>query len=159
MTSHSATKHVATVVWERRRSVETDSSYSRSHHWYFDGGTVVPASSSPQVVPVPMSDPTGVDPEEAFVASLSSCHTLWFLSIAARRGFVVENYRDNAEGILEKNDDGRLAITVVTLRPNVVFARNKVPSAEEIHQFHDEAHKECFIANSVKSDVRCLPVI
>ena len=150
---------MATVVWERRRAVETDRSYSRSHHWYFDGGAVVPASSSPQVVPVPMSDPTGVDPEEAFVASLSSCHMLWFLSIAAKRGFVVENYRDDAEGILEKNDDGRMAITVVTLRPNVVFARNKVPSGEEIHQFHDEAHKECFIANSVKSDVRCLPVI
>ena len=84
---------------------------------------------------------------------------LWFLSIAAKRGFVVENYRDDAEGLLEKNDDGRLAITVVTLRPNVVFAKNTVPSREEIHEFHDEAHKECFIANSVKSDVRCLPVI
>ena len=106
-----------------------------------------------------MSDPKGVDPEEAFVASLSSCHMLWFLSIAAKRGFVVENYRDDAEGILKKNDDGRLAITVVTLRPNVVFARDKVPSREEIRQLHDEAHKECFIANSVKSDVRCLPVI
>ncbi len=106
-----------------------------------------------------MSDPTGVDPEEAFVASLSSCHMLWFLSIAAKRGFVVENYRDDAEGIMEKNDDGQLAITVVTLRPTAVFARNKVPSVEEIHQFHDEAHKECFIANSVKTDVLCLPVI
>ena len=84
---------------------------------------------------------------------------LWFLSIAAKRGFVVENYRDDAEGVMEKNDDGRLAITVVTLRPNAVFAGNKIPSGEEIRQLHDEAHNECFIANSVKSNVRCLAVI
>ena len=106
-----------------------------------------------------MSDPLGVDPEEAFVASLSSCHMLWFLSIAAKRNFVVESYRDDAEAVMEKNVDGKLAITVVTLRPKAVFDGNRMPSEQDIHELHHKAHEECFIASSVRSDVRCLPVI
>jgi organic hydroperoxide reductase OsmC/OhrA len=100
-----------------------------------------------------------VDPEEAFVASLSSCHMLWFLSIAAKQGFTVESYWDNAEALMEKNVDGKLAITVVTLRPKAVFAKAKQPSVREVRAMHHRAHEECFIASSVNSDVRCLPVV
>jgi organic hydroperoxide reductase OsmC/OhrA len=152
------TKFTVSVNWERRGAVFIDNRYSRRHEWRFDGGTVVPASSSPHVVPAPMSDASGVDPEEAFVASLSSCHMLWFLSIAAKQGFVVESYHDNPEAIMGKNDDGKVAIIVVTLRPTALFGGNKTPQVEEILQIHDKAHQECFIGNSVKSDVRLVPV-
>ncbi len=153
------TKFTLSISWERRGEVFTDNKYSRRHEWCFDGGAVVPASSSPHVVPVPMSDASSVDPEEAFVASLSSCHMLWFLSIAAKQRFLVERYRDNPEAIMGRNVDGKVAITVVTLRPTALFGGNRIPSNEEILQMHDEAHQECFIANSVKSDVRCEPVV
>ena len=103
--SRACPKYTATVSWQRGDARFVDNRYSRAHEWRFDGGTVVPASSSPHSVPVPLSDPRGVDPEEAFVAALSSCHMLWFLSIAAKRGFVVDSYEDNAVGYLEKNDD------------------------------------------------------
>src|SRR5512134_3144101 len=110
--------HQASVIWERAEGAKfVDNRYSRAHRWEFDGGAEVPASSSPHVVPVPLSDPAGVDPEEAFVASLSSCHMLWFLAIAAKRGFVVENYEDEAEGTMGTNDVGRTAMTRVILRP------------------------------------------
>ena len=140
--SSSASTYTASIAWERKGSAFIDNRYSRRHEWRFDGGTVVPASSSPHVVPIPMSDPSGVDPEEAFVASLSSCHMLWFLSIAAKRGFVVESYRDDAEAVMEKNADGKLAITVVTLRPKVVFNGNEMPSEQEIHDMHHEARDD-----------------
>src|SRR5688572_26763269 len=106
-------EYTATVIWQRGDARFVDNRYSRAHEWRFDGGAIVPGSSSPHSVPVPLSDPRGVDPEEAFVASLSSCHMLWFLSIAAKRGFVVESYEDNAVGHLEKNESGRLAMTRV----------------------------------------------
>ena len=99
-----------------------------------------------------------VDPEEAFIASLSSCHMLWFLSIAAKRKFRVDSYTDNAEGIIEKNEAGKLAMTRVMLRPDVSFSGEKIPSRAELDQMHHEAHEECFIANSVKTEVRCEPV-
>ena len=125
----------------------------------FDGGAQVPGSSSPHVVPVPGSDPAGVDPEEAFVASLSSCHMLWFLSIAAQRRYCVDRYFDAAVGEMARNADGKLAMTRVTLRPQVDFSGERRPTAPELDAMHHEAHDECFIANSVKTEVRCEPVV
>jgi organic hydroperoxide reductase OsmC/OhrA len=150
-------QHTAVITWERNAEVFTDNRYSRQHRWNFDGGIEVPASSSPHVVPLPLSVAAAVDPEEAFVASLSSCHMLWFLSIAAKRGFIVESYRDEAIGLVAKNGDGRMAMTQVTLRPKVVFASGKRPSATDHEAMHDEAHERCFIATSVKTDMRCEP--
>jgi organic hydroperoxide reductase OsmC/OhrA len=145
------------VVWSRDGAVFTDSRYSRRHHWVFDGGVEVPASASPHVVPLPLSVAAAVDPEEAFVASLSSCHMLVFLSLAAKRGFVVDSYRDEAVGVLARNASGKLAMTTVTLRPEVQFTGDKQPSADELLQMHDESHDQCFIASSVTTDVRCEP--
>ncbi len=146
------------IIWRRDGADFSDNRYSRKHVWQFDGGLEVPASSSPHVVPAPMSDATAVDPEEAFVASLASCHMLWFLAIAAKRRFIVDSYVDNAAGILAKNSDGKLAMTVVTLRPNVKFSGERQPSQEDIQSLHHRAHEECFIASSVKTEVRCEPV-
>lgn len=151
-------EHVAIVEWKRGDQVFTDNRYSRGHRWTFDGGIEVPASASPHVVRAPFSVAEAVDPEEAFVASLSACHMLCFLSHAARRGFLVERYRDAAGGVLEKDASGQLAITRVTLRPEVWFGAAKRPSAEELAALHHEAHEECFISRSVKTDVRCEPV-
>jgi organic hydroperoxide reductase OsmC/OhrA len=151
-------QYIAQTIWERGGEAFVDSRYSRKHIWRFDGGAEIVASSSPHVVPVPLSDVSAVDPEEAFVASLSSCHMLWFLSIAAKRKFCVDRYSDEAVGIMEKNHNGKLAMTVVTLRPKVDFSGPVVPSRDELLEMHHEAHSECFIANSVKSEVRCEPV-
>lgn len=151
-------RHVATVEWRRGDAVFTDNRYPRAHVWRFDGGAEVRASASPHV-PVPLSDPAGVDPEEAFVASLSSCHMLWFLSIAAGRGLVVDRYVDEAVGVLGKNAEGRLAITRVTLRPAVTFAGPRAPDAAELRELHERAHEECFIARSVNTEVVCEPRI
>jgi organic hydroperoxide reductase OsmC/OhrA len=148
----------ATVAWERKEAVFTDNRYSRSHVWRFDGGAEVSASSSPQVVPPPYSDATCVDPEEAFVAALSSCHMLWFLSIAAKEGLVIERYQDRATGVMEKNSEGKLAMTRVTLRPKVIFSGPRLPTRQDIVDMHHVAHEQCYIANSVKTDVRCEPV-
>ena len=145
------------VVWNRDGAAFTDNRYSRGHRWLFDGGVEVPASSSPHVVPLPQSVAAAVDPEEAFVASLSSCHMLVFLSIAAKRGFVVDSYRDEAIGVLERNPSGKLAMTTVTLRPEVQFTGDKRPSADELLGMHHESHEGCFIASSVTTDVRCEP--
>ncbi|MDY6944952.1 MAG: OsmC family protein [Pseudomonadota bacterium] len=150
-------EYTATVHWERGGAAFIDNKYSRAHEWRFDGGVVVPASSSPQVVRVPMSDPSAVDPEEAFIASLSSCHMLFFLSFAAQQGFVIDSYQDQAVGLLARNEAGRMAMTVVTLRPKVVFS-GRAPDAEQLAGLHHRAHAECFIASSVKTDVRCEPV-
>ena len=150
--------YTATIVWERGEQVFVDRRYSRRYMMRFDGGAEVPGSSSPHSVPVPGSDPAGVDPEEAFVASLSGCHMLWFLDIAARRGFRVARYVDEALGVMEKNAEGRVAVTRVTLRPKVQFSGEKLPAREDIEAMHHKAHAECYIANSVKTDVRCEPV-
>lgn len=149
----------AVINWVRDGAVFTDSRYSRGHCWSFDGGVEVPASSSPHVVPLPCSVAEAVDPEEAFVAALSSCHMLWFLAIAAKRGFVVDSYHDEAIGIMAQNADDKLAMTQVTLRPTVIFGGAHLPSREEIEGMHHEAHEQCFIASSVKTDVRCEPQI
>ena len=146
--------HQATVVWKRHNEVFTDNRYSRAHTWSFDGGVAVPASSSPHVVPLPYSEVKAVDPEEAFVASLSSCHMLWFLGLAAGRGWRVDEYTDNAVGILTTDGTGRQAMTEVTLRPQVVFSGEHVPSTEELRALHDAAHHRCYIANSVKTEVK-----
>lgn len=151
--------HSAVITWQRDGQPFTDRRYRRCHQWRFDGGAVVAGSSSPQVVAPPMSDAAAVDPEEAFVASLSSCHLLWFLDIASRAGWVVDDYQDDARGVLAKNADGRLAMTVVILRPAVRFAGARQPDAAQIHRLHEDAHAACFIANSVKTEVRCEPVL
>lgn len=143
----------ATVVWERQGARFTDNRYSRAHEWRFDGGTVVPASSSPHVVPVPASNAAAVDPEEAFVASLSSCHMLFFLFHAAKKGFVVERYEDNAVGTMGRNGEGRTAMLKVVLRPKITW-EGRAPSAEELDALHHQSHLDCFIANSVKTEVR-----
>jgi organic hydroperoxide reductase OsmC/OhrA len=147
----------ASVTWERSGATFTDRRFSRAHRWEFDGGLSVPASASPHVVPVPLSDPAGVDPEEAFVAALSSCHMLWFLHIAAKRGFTIDSYRDDAVGHMEKNPEGRIAITRVTLRPQIRFSGAKIPDSSEISAMHDESHHQCFIANSVHTHVTVEP--
>lgn len=151
-------EYTSVVTWARDGATFTDNRYSRAHRWTFDGGVEVPASASPHVVPLPMSVEHAVDPEEAFVASLSSCHMLWFLSIVAKRGFVVDSYRDEAVGMMSKDASGRLAMTRVTLHPDARFSGARLPTHDEELTMHHEAHERCFIANSVKSEVRCEPV-
>lgn len=151
-------KHSATVIWSRGEQSFLDNRYSRAHRWQFDGGLDIPASSSPAVVPLPMSDASAVDPEEAFIASLSSCHMLWFLSLAAQQGFQVDDYRDEAQGTLSRNEQGRLAMTDVLLRPHVSFSGEKQPGSDELHALHHAAHDACFLANSVVCAVRCEPI-
>lgn len=146
-------EHTATVVWQRGDQAFTDNAYSRAHRWVFDGGGTIEASASPDVVPLPMSVAENVDPEEAFVASLASCHMLFFLSLAAKRGYVVDSYTDAALGHTGKNEEGRIAVTKVTLEPKVSFAGDKVPTATELEKLHHKAHDLCFIANSVKTEV------
>jgi organic hydroperoxide reductase OsmC/OhrA len=148
----------AVIAWSRDGARFTDNRYSRGHRWLFDGGVEVPASASPQVVPLPMSVAAAVDPEEAFVASLSSCHMLWFLSLAAQRGVVVDDYRDEAVGQMARDAGGKLAMTQVTLRPVVRYGGEKRPSAAEEDALHHAAHEECFIARSVRTLVTCEPV-
>lgn len=149
--------YTAEVLWSRSGERFTDGRYSRKHVLRFDGGIDVPGSASPHVVPLPYSAAEAVDPEEAFVSSLSSCHMLWFLALAAKQGFVVDGYHDVAEGVLEKNAQGKLAVSRVTLRPAVTFSGERQPTAVELDQLHHRAHDECFIANSVKTEVRCEP--
>jgi organic hydroperoxide reductase OsmC/OhrA len=150
-------EYFATIEWNRSGAVFTDNKYSRGHRWSFDGGVEVPASSSPHSVRLPFSVENAVDPEEALVAALSSCHMLTFLYLAAKKKFLVESYRDEAVGFMEKNAEGRLAITRVTLRPEIKFGGELIPTADELAQLHHAAHEECYIANSVKTDVRVEP--
>ena len=152
------THYTAETLWQRNDGDFLGNRYSRRHLLRFDGGLEVPGSSSPHVVPLPMSDASALDPEEAFVSSLSSCHMLWFLSIAAKNKFCVDRYFDIASGVMEKNADGKMAMTVVTLRPDVVFSGERQPGREALAQLHHDAHEACFIANSVKTEVRCEPV-
>lgn len=150
--------YTAQTLWERKDANFLDNRYSRRHLLRFDGGLEVPGSSSPSVVPLPMSDASALDPEEAFVSSLSSCHMLWFLSMAVKRRFRVDRYFDAATGVMGKNAEGKVAITVVTLHPEVIFSGEHQPSREELAKMHHDAHEACFIANSVKTEVRCEPV-
>jgi organic hydroperoxide reductase OsmC/OhrA len=146
-------KYEARISWKRNGAKFSDNRYSRRHEWSFDGGVTITASSSPSSVPLPYSAAEAVDPEEALVASASSCHMLTFLYLAAKRGLVVESYVDEAFGLLEKNSQGQLAITRITLRPRIEFSAERSPSAEDLESLHHSAHEQCFIANSLKSEV------
>jgi organic hydroperoxide reductase OsmC/OhrA len=146
-------EHTATVVWQRGDQPFTDNAYSRAHRWVFDGGATIEASAAPDVVPLPMSVAENVDPEEAFVASLASCHMLFFLSLAAKKGYVVDSYTDAALGYTGKNSEGRIAVTKVILEPKVSFVGDQVPTAGELEKLHHRAHDLCFIANSVKTEI------
>ena len=151
-------EYQATILWRRRDGEKyTDNRYSRAHEWRFDGGVTVPASSSPLVVPAPLSNPNAVDPEEAFVASLSSCHMLFFLFHAARKGFVVERYEDQAIGVMGKNATGASAMVKVTLRPAIAWSGERSPSAEELRALHEQSHHDCYIANSVTTEIAIEP--
>jgi len=146
-------EYSATIRWQRGDDAFTDDKYSRGHEWAFDGGLTVPASASPEIVPLPMSVAENVDPEEAFVASLSSCHMLFFLAIAAASGFVIDEYTDAAIGRMEKDEEGRTAMTKVVLRPCASWSGARIPDLLRIEKMHHRAHKMCFIANSVKTEV------
>ena len=148
-------RHVAEIIWRSDGSFGSGR-YSRRHEWRFDGGAIVPASSSPAVVPAPMSDAAGVDPEEALIASVSSCHMLWFLSLAHEAGFEVDSYRDQAEGSMGRIAAGRMAVTRIVLRPAIAFSGRR-PDPAELERLHHEAHERCFIANSLRTEVAVEP--
>ncbi len=155
-----AHEYTATVSWKRGASEPfTDIKFSRAHTWAFDGGVTVPASSSPLSVRLPLSKVDAVDPEEALVAALSSCHMLTFRYLAAKQGFVVESYDDAAVGVMTKNDRGKLFMSRVTLRPRIVFSGGKTPGEAELAQLHHHAHEECYIANSVRTEVVVEPPV
>ena len=145
--------HKATVRWQRTSDEFLKGKYSREHTWEFDGGAVVQASPSPAVVPAPYSNAAHVDPEEAFVASLSSCHMLTFLYLAGRKGFQVDSYADEAVGVITKNERKVPWVSTVTLNPRIVFSGAKLPTRAEQEHLHHESHEQCFIANSVKTEV------
>jgi organic hydroperoxide reductase OsmC/OhrA len=147
-------KHLyrADVTWRCSGDFAANA-YSRGHDWSFDGGITVPASASPSVVPLPNSVEAAVDPEEAFVAAISSCYMLWFLDLARRDGLLVERYSDRAEGVMERVGPGKMAVTRVVLRPKIVLAGDTLPDAGRLAALHEKAHEACFIANSVKSEI------
>lgn len=150
-------EYIAEVVWQREDQDFLGKRYSRKHRLRFDGGLEVAGSSSPHIVPLPLSDAAALDPEEAFVAALASCHMLWFLSIAAQRNFVIDEYIDAASGEMGCDAQGKMAMLKVTLKPFVKFSGDTLPAKDEIIEMHQEAHEECFIANSVKTSVLCEP--
>ena len=144
--------HGATIEWKRGDQPFTDKRYSRAHSWTFDGGAVVPGSSSPAGVPVPLSDASAVDPEEAMIASLSSCHMLWFLAFAAKADLVVDSYRDEASGEMDRNEADKNYLARVTLRPVTVFS-GRQPDQAELDALHHQAHEHCDMAHSVRSTI------
>src|SRR5262245_61828063 len=145
--------YTATVLWTRPPDAPfKDNRYSRAHQWRFDGGAVVPASSSPLSVRVPLSDASAVDPEEALVAALSSCHMLFFLSYAAAAGFVIDRYEDEAVGEMGKTPKGVTAMLKIRLRPKIAWV-GAAPSAEQLDKLHQRAHHDCYIANSVTAEI------
>ena len=149
-----AHEYKATVSWKRASGEAfSDGKFSRAHQWSFDGGVTVPASSSPLSVRLPLSRADAVDPEEALVAALSSCHMLTFLYLAHRQGFVVDAYDDEAVGVMTKNERGKLFVSKVALRPRIAFSGARQPTAAELDQLHHHAHEECYIANSVLTEV------
>ncbi len=146
-------KHIATIQWSLDDGDFLKGRYSREHTWTFDGGITVQGSPSPSVVPVPFSNPDAIDPEEAFVAAIASCHMLTFLYIASKAGYVVTSYVDHAVGTMAKNDTGAMWVNRVELSPVIIYNSDNIPSAEEIADLHHRAHEECFIANSVKTEI------
>lgn len=147
-------EHKAAISWKGTSPDFLRGKYSREHTWTFDGGITIPASSSPSVVPVPYSNPAAIDPEEAFVASVSSCHMLSFLYLACKQGFEIESYSDEAVGLMAKNEKNVPWVSTVELNPKIVFSGPRTPSAQELEQLHHLAHEQCFIANSIKTDVK-----
>ncbi|HAS44926.1 MAG TPA: peroxiredoxin [Microscillaceae bacterium] len=153
-------KHFAKVTWAKHPQESfTDHCYHRTHQWQFDGGAHIQASSSPHIVPVPMSDPALVDPEETFLASVASCHMLFFLHIAAQGGYQVLNYSDEATSCLQKNQANHLAFTHIQLKPVIDFRAGKAPSQEQLEKMHVQAHKQCFIAQSIRASIDILPTL
>jgi len=152
-------EHKASVRWTLPGDAEAflKGRYSREHTWTFDGGVTVPASPAPSVVPVPYSNPAAVDPEEAYVASIASCHMLTFLYVAMREGFVVERYEDEAVGVMRKNERGAIWVAAVTLHPRIVYGGEKRPTAADVDHLHHLAHEQCFIASSVKTEITVAP--
>ena len=148
-------EHRAVIRWALPTDGESflKGRYSREHTWTFDGGVTVPASPAPSVVPVPFSNPAHVDPEEAFVASIASCHMLTFLHVAMHAGFVIERYEDDAVGVMRKNERGAIWVAAVTLHPRIVYGGTKRPTPAEVDHLHHLAHEQCFIANSVKTEI------
>jgi organic hydroperoxide reductase OsmC/OhrA len=146
-------QHKATISWHRSDADFLKGRYSREHTWSFDGGLTVPASPSPSVVPAPWSNPANVDPEEAFVASISSCHMLTFLWLAGRQGFQLDSYTDESIGVLTKNEKGVTWVSKVTLHPKIVYSGERLPTSEDTSRLHHDAHEQCFIANSVKTEI------
>jgi organic hydroperoxide reductase OsmC/OhrA len=146
-------EHKVTLKWERGSAPFEYQKYPRDHTWKFDGGHEMTASAAPAY----LGNPKHVDPEEAYVASLSSCHMLTFLSIACKQKFVMDEYVDEAVGVMEKNSEGKLAITRVTLKPRIKFSGEKQPTKEELDKMHHAAHENCFIANSVKTEIKVEP--
>jgi organic hydroperoxide reductase OsmC/OhrA len=146
-------EYKATIKWQRTSPDFLKGKYSREHTWAFDGGVTVPASSSPAVVPVPWSNPAGVDPEEAFVAALSSCHMLTFVYLACKAGFQIDNYEDEAVGKVTKNEKGIPWVSLVQLNPKIAYSGEKLPAPEDEKRLHHQAHEWCYIANSVKTEV------
>jgi organic hydroperoxide reductase OsmC/OhrA len=151
-------EHLATVEWSRGDQDFLGNRYSRAHDWRFDGGATVRGSSAPTSVPVPLSDPAAVDPEEALVAALSSCHMLFFLAFAAKAGFTVDAYRDEAVGVLGRDERGKTSITTVALRPAVIFSGDQTPDAVAVMELHHRAHSVCYIANSIRAEVTIEPL-
>lgn len=151
-------QHTAVIEWQRGDQPFSDNKYSRAHNWTFDGGAVVRGSSTPSaMIPPPLSDETAVDPEEALVAAVSSCHMMFFLAYARKDGFVVDSYRDAAEGTLGKDERGKMSITDIVLRPAVSWSGDTVPDAAQILDLHHRAHEACYIGNSVRSTVTVEP--
>jgi organic hydroperoxide reductase OsmC/OhrA len=146
-------EHKATITWVRQGPDFLRGQYSREHTWTFDGGFAVPASPSPSGVPAPYSNPANVDPEEAFVAAISSCHMLTFLFLASRQGFQVESYRDDAVGVMTKNENGVPWVSSVALRPKITYGGPRSPAKEDVDRLHHQAHEQCFIANSVRTEI------
>jgi organic hydroperoxide reductase OsmC/OhrA len=146
-------EHKAIVSWKRTSPDFLNGKYSREHTWTFDGGVTVPASPSPSVVPVPYSNPANVDPEEAFVAAVSSCHMLTYLYLACHRGFQVDSYHDEAVGLMTENGKGVPWVSAITLRPKIAYSGLKQPTAADEEQLHHLAHEKCYIANSIKTEV------
>jgi organic hydroperoxide reductase OsmC/OhrA len=146
-------EYKATIKWQRTSPEFLKGKYSREHTWAFDGGVTVPASASPAVVPAPWSNPAGVDPEEAFVAALSSCHMLTFLHLASKAGFQIDSYEDEAIGKVTKNEKGVPWVSLVTLNPRIAYGGDKLPMAADEERLHHQAHEWCYIANSVKTEI------
>jgi organic hydroperoxide reductase OsmC/OhrA len=149
--------HKASLRWTRSGPDFIRGKYSREHTWTFDGGLTVPASPSPSVVPASWSNKANVDPEEAFVASISSCHMLTFLWVASKEGFIADSYEDEAVGVMTKNERGVPWVSAVTLRPRIVWSGDKLPTPSDLERLHHRAHEGCFIANSVRTRITVKP--